>query len=274
VGEINGSRYGRHTNQSASTRGNRFHINRAGFRGVDFTWRKPEGVYRIAFLGDSITYGGGSILDRDLFVNRVAYRLSLLTHYKIEAINLSAPGWGIQNVAAYIETQGLPEIDLLVWVIPAVDFRRTKKSLEDSHFPDKKPWSRLMYVTSSLICEVYKGLVQWLGESKKSVGGDPTILDDNVQVLKHVLAQSAKRGNRIMVAFVPSRENNQSDREDLVVFRLAAESLSIPCLDLGPVFERHRFEKLFLDRAHLASEGHKAVADEMVGFLVNQFSVY
>src|SRR5262245_17566544 len=61
-------------NQSVSTRGNRFHINRAGFRGGDFFWSKSEGMHRIAFVGDSITYGGGSIKDSDLFVNRVASR--------------------------------------------------------------------------------------------------------------------------------------------------------------------------------------------------------
>src|SRR5262245_43722827 len=98
--------------QSVSTRGNRFQINRAGFRGIDLRSPRDPHVYRIAFVGDSVTYGGGSIPDRDLFVNRVASRFGVLTHHSVEAANISAPGWGIPNMAAYIETHGLADVDL------------------------------------------------------------------------------------------------------------------------------------------------------------------
>ena len=63
------------SNQSVSTRGFRFQINWFGLRGRDFAMPKRAGVYRIAFLGDSIPYGGGSIQDPNLFVNVVASRV-------------------------------------------------------------------------------------------------------------------------------------------------------------------------------------------------------
>ena len=257
-------------NQSVSTRGNRFHINRAGFRGEDFAWPKPEGVYRIAFVGDSITYGGGSIPDGDLFVNRVASRLSVLTQKRIEAINLSAPGWGIPNIGAYIENRGLPRIDLLVWVIPAADFRRPMTSLADYHFPNKKPWSRFMYVVSSLTWEVNRRGRQWLAKSNNNTGADHTVRDQNVQAVKHVLANSLEKGNRVVIAFVPSQDENDADRDDLTIFRSAAESLSVPCLDLRPAFEQARLEKVFLDGVHLTSRGHEVVADAIAAFLGKQ----
>ena len=77
-------------NQSASTRGYRFHINQFGLRGRDFAMPKPAGVYRIAFLGDSITYGGGRIPDPDLFVNVVASQVQMPSDRRAEAIQFSA----------------------------------------------------------------------------------------------------------------------------------------------------------------------------------------
>ena len=263
-------------NQSVSTRGSRFHINREGFRGVDFAWRKPEGVFRIAFAGDSITYGGGSVPETDLFVNQVASRLSSLTNNKIEAINLSAPGWGILNIAAYLKTDRLPEVDLLVWVVPAADFRRPKMSLEEYGFPTKKAWSRITYLasvaTSKVYNEVYNmGRRWWFIKSNETSGEAQAVRDQNVQTLVYVLSGRMAKGNRVMVAFVPSQHGNDTDPEDLAVYRLAADSVSIPCLDLGPAFQRERFDKLFFDGMHLTSLGHKVAADAIVVFLTKQF---
>jgi hypothetical protein len=39
-----------------------------------------------------------------------------------------------------------------------------------------------------------------------------------------------------MVVFVPSQYENDTDREDLAVYRLAVDSVSIPWLDLIPIF--------------------------------------
>jgi hypothetical protein len=255
-------------NQSVSTRGHRFHINRAGFRGDDFAWAKSGDIYRIAFVGDSITYGGGSIMDPDLFVNRVASRLSALTHNKIEAMNLSAPGWGIQNIGAYIETVGLPEVDLLVWVIPAVDFRRPKTSLGDHHLPHEKPWSRVTFAFFSLAWVAQRRGSQWFAESHTNSSGHRTIREQNIQVLMHVLTDRMKKGHQVVVAFVPSRKENDWDRDDLVVFRLAAESHSIAWLDLGPALERESLEKVFRDEMHLNNRGHEVVGEGIVGFLM------
>ena len=138
-------------NQSVSTRGIRFRINNIGFRGEDVPPRKPVGVTRIAFVGDSITYGGGTIPDDELFVNRTASGLSTSRRSRFEGLNLSAPGWGVQNMVAYLSAHGVHEADWIVWVLSTVDFRRPKTTREENGFWSSKPWSRFAYGITAML---------------------------------------------------------------------------------------------------------------------------
>jgi len=254
--------------QSVSTRGIRFRINRAGFRGPDLVSPKPAGEYRIALLGDSLTYGGGAIADNELFTNRVASTLRVAMHRQIETSNISAPGWGIENIAAYVETRSLRETDLLVWVIPAADFRRPKTSLEDYGFPTRKPWTRVSYLLSGLIVRA-KGRVQdSLLKSPPDAGDDHPIRDRNVHVLTRVLTEFTAAGGRAVVVFVPSGQPTTTERDDLVVYHAAAESIAVPWIDVGPLMARYRSQEMFLDGVHLTSQGHAVVADEIAKFVV------
>jgi len=57
--------------QMVSTYGDPIEINALGLRGPPLLEPKPEGVVRVLFLGDSITYGGGRIHEGELFCRRI-----------------------------------------------------------------------------------------------------------------------------------------------------------------------------------------------------------
>ena len=253
--------------QSVSTRGNRFHINQAGFRGADFIVPKPNGLYRIAFVGDSITYGGGSIPEKDLFVNQVAVSLNPLSGKSIEPINLSAPGWGIPNMAAYIKTMGVHEADFLVWIIPAIDFRRPKRFLDDYFFPEDKPWSRVGYVSAIALNQILKVFSQ-----SNSLNLNPhKIREQNLEILKLIFTQIIQEGIQAAIVVIPSKKELGSYQNDLSKFQTIAESLHIPFLELTSVFRELSAEELFLDEIHLNKHGHEQVARAMVPFLMKNF---
>lgn len=250
--------------QSVSTRGHRFRINTAGFRGPDFVWSKPDGVVRLLFLGDSITYGGGSIPDEALFVNQVASSL-VPWEDSVEAVNLSVPGWGIQNMAAYVMTKGLPRADALIWILPAEDFRRPKSTMEEHGFRSKKPWSRLLYVTSVVL----RRELGWFSASSGARSSPEETLARNVDAFRRTLELVARGGTLCVVVALPDGAGYEHEElwDDLVRFRQAAESLSIPFLDLGSAFEYHRVEEFFLDEIHLSRLGHEMVASAIAPFL-------
>jgi hypothetical protein len=255
--------------QSVSPRGHRFRINRVGFRGDDFEVDKHPNALRVAFLGDSITYGGGQIPDKDLFVNRVPLSLEVPSRRPIESLNLSVPGWGIQNMAGYVTSKGLYHADLLVWVIASADFRRPKTTLEENGFWEVKPWSRIMYGGFVLARMSYQALGGHLGfgSGKAKAGSGLEILEKNLQTFHRTLAGVKNSGVSCLVVIVPAAGGYGSLHGDLVKFRSQAESLAVPVLDMGPAFEPHSSTELFFDGVHLTSRGHELIAESIVDFL-------
>ncbi|HDH06683.1 MAG TPA: hypothetical protein ENH01_13455 [Nitrospirae bacterium] len=83
--------------QTASSYGHPVNINGLGLRGPEIDQKKREGVLRILFVGDSITYGGVKIKEEKLFCRIVEYLLNNNDDLRAESINVSAPGWSPQN---------------------------------------------------------------------------------------------------------------------------------------------------------------------------------
>ena len=255
-------------NQTVSTRGYPFRINRAGLRGSDFAVPKPPGLFRILFLGDSITYGGGAIRDEDLFVNRVALELGKSEGRSVEAVNVSAPGWGFENMAGYVESVGLHDSDLVIWIVPSADFRRPKMTAAENDFLDRKPPSRLFYVL----------LVSWRKLEKKLGGKRPpthasgqnsAVLERNLEVFDHLLARLTRTGEAVVV-FIPSA-NGYDASDELARFRSVTVSRGVASLDMAPMFRQWKSSEIFLDGVHLSRNGHELVGKSIVAFLKREF---
>jgi lysophospholipase L1-like esterase len=250
-------------NQWVSTWGHRFHINRAGFRGIEFATSKSSDTYRIAFLGDSITYGGGSIPDGTLFVNKVTSALRGQVGDRIEAINISVPGWGIENLTGYVEKMGFFQADLLVWVVSAADFRRPKTYASDYGFPDRKPRSRLLYALSRSFRVLTGGLFRRPSQSPAPSSAET--LKRNLLLFRGTLAKTLHEGARVAVVMVPTEDGELAQDRD--AFRAAADGFSVPFLDTMPILQQQRPKELFQDGVHLNPSGHELVAAAIAEFL-------
>jgi len=268
---VSDSRYGyiMRPNQSVSTHGYRFRINRFGLRGADFAMPKPSGYYRIVFLGDSVTYGGGTNPDPSLFVNRVASSLSGFLQRPVEAVNVSAPNWGIGNMVSYLQTNGLFDADLVVWVIPSADFRRPTTSLSnDAGLPENKSALRLAFVLKVVWLHL-----QWTVGSlrQRFHPGQDRVADSSLGTLTQNLATLRRgidwirsKGPSVVVVLIPAATGYEHPG-DLVAFHGAAESSSVPTLDLGSNLVGRPED--FIDGVHLNIMGNKVVAEAIANFL-------
>ena len=72
------------------------YINSLGFRGKEFPVAKPDGVYRIAFLGDSVLFGGET--EQDVVTARVQRILNERFGCRFHVINASVPGYKLPTV--------------------------------------------------------------------------------------------------------------------------------------------------------------------------------
>jgi lysophospholipase L1-like esterase len=110
-GELNGGNYVVRT-------------NRYGFRDFDYPSKdKPAGVYRIAFVGDSVTLGYG-VQASDTFVTQIAALASSQTlGKKVETMNFGVDGYNTLQVSemAKVRVMGFHP-DLVVYVMCLNDF--------------------------------------------------------------------------------------------------------------------------------------------------------
>ena len=76
-------------------------INAAGLRDDEVATEKPAGTLRIAFLGDSRTFGYGVPIDQHF--------TQLIEGYfdKVEALNFGVPGYGVDQHLLTLRTRGL-----------------------------------------------------------------------------------------------------------------------------------------------------------------------
>lgn len=78
--------------------------NRFGFRDEEFMAGKPEGVYRIFNLGDSITFGEGLEDVRQTYVEQLEILFNERDdERRFEVINTGVPGYGIMAVSVTME---------------------------------------------------------------------------------------------------------------------------------------------------------------------------
>ncbi|MFH2204815.1 MAG: hypothetical protein ABIJ96_17000 [Elusimicrobiota bacterium] len=93
-----------------------FRINPYGFRGREIPRKKPPGVFRILFLGDSITLGG-RLPEEEIFVERVGRTLG---DGEYQVINAGFGDIGLAEEDEVLRTTGIglePDLVVLCWYL-------------------------------------------------------------------------------------------------------------------------------------------------------------
>jgi len=87
--------------------------NSAGYRDVEHPKKKPKGVHRAVFVGDSFTYGAGVLFD-DTYAQRVARSMTADRGEPWEAVVLAVPGIATPREAEIVRNEAFEyEPDLL-----------------------------------------------------------------------------------------------------------------------------------------------------------------
>jgi len=91
-------------------------LNSLGCRDEEWSLDKHEGVRRIAFVGDSFTYGWGIERVEDRFTDIIQARFDERAHGAVEVFNVAKAGWGtadeLQPILDLITRYGVDEIVL------------------------------------------------------------------------------------------------------------------------------------------------------------------
>ena len=266
-----------------------WHFNNLGYRERDIKIEKPENIFRIAVIGDSLVLGFG-VEDFEAFPRRLEQILKPevfdtgMTHF--EVINLGVQGYSSPQYLAVLKEDALrltPEI-VIVTVYPsndllgAVGFWKDKKYTNLMAVPDFIPFPINQFLKESskaylfLLTKYYTFAKRFQSDftpsDKSNEEGWPIVESD----LKDMQKSAVERGTKLVLLPIPrpkevSAELNLQDTQKLVDI---ARRLNIiyydPTRDLKKYKNVHELYLPDLDD-HFSVKGNEYLAFLLAKFL-------
>ncbi|MCO6437104.1 MAG: hypothetical protein J5J06_08450 [Phycisphaerae bacterium] len=186
-------------------------LNRQGCRDEEWTVPKPPDVYRIAFVGDSFTYGWGIEDEADRFPEKIEKRLNESYPGPFEVLNAARPGWDtgdeLRHLRELISTFGVDEVVLcyvpndIEDLIPTTDDFNPREPPPQGFFdPDRSPFYEYLYTRVWLPRRPTVRLYQsWLAQGY----ADPAIRSAQDARLAEFVSECVEGGIVLRVALLP-----------------------------------------------------------------------
>jgi len=241
----------------------RVRVNAFGVRGADVDPRRPPGVERLLFLGDSVTWGGSYVDDRQLFGMVAAGMLEARLGLRVEALVAGVNAWGPANILGLVRATG--GFDASTWVVTALedDFRREKTRIGETPYFNRAP---RLAIEEALVYGAYT----WLGRYRV-----PRPAPDLARVGRRNLARFAaladiarRRGVRMLYVWHPTEgalrwNEAEPHREPYLAL---ATRLGDGALDLTSAYRAAR-SPVYVDGMHLSIAGHRAAGEAIADVL-------
>lgn len=247
-------------------------LNSLGYRDPEWKEAKADGVLRIAFVGDSFTYGWGIEKPADRFGDRVAARSS----GRIESLNVAKPGWGTRDMAKpvveMIERFGVDEVvychvpnDIEPHVPIIAEFDPTRPPEPRLINPDSSPLLDYLYrrVYLPRVPSVRR-YFDWLAKGY----ADPQVWELQTRSLGELAAACRQRGVLLRVVLLPYIATNGDSFSTARVHRQVADFLQsqgVETLDLAPAIAGIPPGRLVVNALdpHPNTEAHRIFAERI-----------
>ncbi len=246
--------------------------NHLGFRDRDHAAAKPQGVYRVLVIGDSVAAGQGVARQEDIFPARLESLLEA-AGARVEVLNFAVAGYHTGQEVEMLRARGLafaPDLVLLAYCLN--DTRRDDGSVLASlnaqagagqalGGPRIQPW----LAWSALYRLAWHRWVAWTAPAAPA--RLPSALEADVeQGFAELAALAEKSGFRVLVVVFPrfgSLTDTYPFAAQHVLPRQASEQHGFLHLDLLRAYRRCRQETampLARDRYHPTAAGHDCAA--------------
>lgn len=238
----------------------RLTTNNLGLRAADEWDANPAG--KMLFLGDSVTYGGQYISDRQLFSSLAGRHLP-----GWQVGNGGTNAWGVENIVGLVVDYGFSPAEVVVTCVIEGDFYRGLSRASSLPLWTEKPAFALQDLAMNVIWRI--------NESRYGNPADMTTRDDEhvnrivgraVSRLKELDNYLGQRHVRHFLFILPTRkqltEGEPIDplvRQTLEQYGVEAHYLLPDLLAREADAEKRR--QWFHDEVHLETSGHQAYGD-------------
>jgi hypothetical protein len=233
-----------------------------------------KNLNKILFFGDSVTYGGSYIDDKEIFSEIVCNNLNNVNKKKEYLCgNAGVNAYGVDNIKNRILYGEIQDAEwIVVTLIEADGLRSLQDVMSIPAFLDKP---RILPAIQEIILHLtwkvniflrsgysYNNLSQ-TNKATDSIN----IFQDSFRDLNNTIINESIKGKKILVVFHPYKENILSGIESkeykLMKKIFKEEKSKIIFLDMFPVIKSSYSTKLYYDSAHLDKKGHFLFAEKI-----------
>jgi lysophospholipase L1-like esterase len=237
------------------------------------------GALRILYLGDSVTWGGSTTDDTELF-SEVAADVLRAKGRSVYAMNSGVNATALINHAErFHDYDG--KLDALVWLFPWGDTNRSYAVVGDLWPAANKPRFALVEVIDYLTFHYWKALSRRhpsnRGDFKTPEGpaADRTFVEEmfakrkarNLDAVRSVVAEAKRRGVPLVLGLTPYRTGNKLEPlpPDAVSFLKEMADASVTVFDVSAVISDSGIdvEDFYIDSAHFSVKGHHLVGEAL-----------
>jgi lysophospholipase L1-like esterase len=223
-------------------------LNSMGCRDHEWKVEKPDGVRRIAFVGDSYTYGWGIKRVEDRFPDRIQAMFDQRAPGTVEVMNVAKPGWGTGDEIRPLEDMiTVYDADEIVLCYVPNDLERLIPTTDDFN-PTRPPDSQFINLDSSpLIDYLYRriylpfvptvrGYDDWLANGF----ADERVWREHAAQLTDMASFCREHNVTLRVVLLPFLMTTGNKFDAHRIHKKVAsvfESLNVPVADMLPVIE-------------------------------------
>ena len=241
-------------------------VDSAGLR-TTVDWTQPADV-KVLFIGDSVTWGGSNVDDRDLFSELVCARLVERIGKTFNCGNAGTNAYGVENMTARLVYDGaFGDEEVVVVTLVSGDAARGLQTLRALPFfakPPAQPFPAIIELSAYAIDRAR----HWLRFDGAPPGPRPDHEVETTRVrldeLFDVLRAMQAEGKLVLLVHSPNRTEVTEGYDPLQQVTVDAMRASgLPFIEMRPHLRGRDLDSLYYDSVHFDAEGHRLYGDIM-----------
>jgi lysophospholipase L1-like esterase len=266
-------RYYPKPNQHVNRMNNIITINNLSLRS-DEDWVNSSSKKKILFMGDSVTYGGSSVGNKDLFSSIICEKFNNIKK-KYLCGNGAVNGYGADNIRNRIVYDDIDNENIIVVTLigdsgfrSLVNIGSTPSHNEmPKYFPGLKEFT--YYVLWRTMFNLRKN--DWWFEGNRH-DKNYIVAKKSLEDLRDVLYEEKNKNKRIIVVLHPNKEqfdkNSNPNKKNLdikynLLKKVYLGDKKLEILDMKNIIKNINLNEIFYDDVHLSQKGHQLFANEI-----------
>ncbi len=230
-------------------------INDLGLRSIN-SW-KTNDKRKIVFLGDSVTYGGSYIDDKDLFSHKVCEKLD-----QFLCGNAAVNSYGVYNTVMRSKfDERIQSANIFIYLFPPDDFLRDYRNSKTAHFYLKKKKYFLPAITEAInfisIKYDLNNYISKFNDTKGKISDDYKFIDYSIKILKNEI-NAKKNKNKTVLVFLSNRKDDKFFKRNYNNYIKTQLKKNKDIYFLDDTLTKDIF--FYDDSVHLSKKGHDVVS--------------